>query len=252
MIPKEKLSVECFAEFTPKKNVHVFTTKYVDTPTVFGVIKPIILLPDTYYSNRELKYILLHEYQHVKNKDILKKHFVEILIAIYWWMVPLYIFRHQISLIMEFNVDQQVTYSLSGDEYFEYAQCLVSVQKKVSSNHNLKQDIVANFAVAEKFILKKRVNFLLEGYEHRKTKRIFLFIALMVPLLVTSFIFEPYRANESNVTGTEKIDDDADSYLIREKNGDLILYIDGSRIGDVLDPDDTSLKGLKIIERGGE
>ncbi|MGX7199996.1 M56 family metallopeptidase [Enterococcus nangangensis] len=233
------------------RNTSIFITDFVGTPTVLGVFHRYILIPSRKYTAQELEYILLHEKQHIQNRDILKKMVLELLIVAYWWLVPLYFFRKQFNLVLEFSVDKQVTQQLSDSEYFDYAQSLVSVQKK-NSLETLSPNIVANFTISEKFTLQKRINFLLEGYENRKTKKSILAICLLLPLVVTSFIFEPYHISEERVVGTETVDMNADTYLLKKQDGTYVLYIDGQDMGIVSDTKDSSLKELKIINEEGK
>ena len=52
-------------------------------PLVMNPFQPAIYLPTLEYSQEELSFILLHEMQHIKNKDLYLKFFVQLLVIVY-------------------------------------------------------------------------------------------------------------------------------------------------------------------------
>lgn len=54
-----------------KRNIKIVQTAAVEVPCCIGIFEKRILIPDKKYSREELHYIILHEYTHLDNKDIL-------------------------------------------------------------------------------------------------------------------------------------------------------------------------------------
>lgn len=63
-------------ELDKGKRIEVLKTSAVKSPCCIGIFRKRILLPDKEYGKDELRYILLHEYAHLCNNDILlgRKH----------------------------------------------------------------------------------------------------------------------------------------------------------------------------------
>lgn len=51
------------------KKVKIIHNEYINTPLIVGYFCPTIYLPNLAFSEKELKYILLHEWTHFLNKD---------------------------------------------------------------------------------------------------------------------------------------------------------------------------------------
>lgn len=95
------------------------------TPFIFGLSRPVIVLPKAVCQGPDLYYILRHEMSHCYHGDLWLRFACEILLAIYWWDIPLYLFRKKLIEFQEVHIDQKVTDRLSDLEQMEYLQCLV-------------------------------------------------------------------------------------------------------------------------------
>lgn len=100
------------------------------SPCVIGFIKPTILLPNTFFTETELTYILKHEYLHISRFDLIVKGIYEFLVIIYWWNPLMYIFREQFSKIIELRVDEELVENFSTEERIEYIQLMLKVQNE--------------------------------------------------------------------------------------------------------------------------
>jgi beta-lactamase regulating signal transducer with metallopeptidase domain len=98
------------------------------SPVLTGWLKPTILLPYDYldlYSMEELRYILLHELQHVKYKDIVK-HIVSCWIEIVFWFQPLIMWAmRQLRKDIELSCDARVLKQLKKQECSNYGLLLI-------------------------------------------------------------------------------------------------------------------------------
>lgn len=188
---KKLINVHQFIKKIPdeplyKNGIRYYRTDLVDTPVVIG-IKGYILIPKNGYE-KELDYILLHEQEHIKKHDILKKYFVYFLIMIYWWFFPVYKLKEQVDLIIEMNVDFRVTKNMNKDEFFDYAQSIISCMTQSSS-----QGI--GFSIDEHNDMKYRMKYLMEGYQAKKTNPLILATLGFVVFLSSLVVFEPIPLN---------------------------------------------------------
>lgn len=62
----------------------------IKTPMLYGVWKPVILLPDMNYTNEEYDYIFQHEICHYRHKHVLIKYLLTVCKGIYWFCPMVY------------------------------------------------------------------------------------------------------------------------------------------------------------------
>ena len=92
-----------------KRNIKIVQTAVVEVPCCMGILEKRILIPDKKYSREELHYIILHEYTHLDNKDILTIQLINILCIVFWWNPFVYILKGDMYQSIEIRCDQTVT-----------------------------------------------------------------------------------------------------------------------------------------------
>lgn len=104
----------------------------IDTvsPSIIGIVKPIIVLPDLNISDKELYYILKHEVQHYRHHDLWLKALCELTAVLYWWNPLTALIGKQVNIITEIHNDLTLTGSLDSWEETEYLQSLLNVARK--------------------------------------------------------------------------------------------------------------------------
>ncbi len=127
------------------------------SPMAFGLFKSYIVLPtnlDKWLSTEDIKYILLHELNHFKNKDVLTNYFV-ILFQILYWYHPLvwYAFK-EMRLDREIACDIAVLNSMGEHYSVNYGNTILNFAEKTSHLKNL---ALANHLNGSKKQIKKRI-----------------------------------------------------------------------------------------------
>ncbi|MGX7394695.1 M56 family metallopeptidase [Carnobacterium mobile] len=232
-------------------NVKIYSSNNITTPMIYGFKEFKLLLPNIDFTDDELEYIFLHEVQHAQNQDILIKLVLEILVSVYWWFLPIYILRKQIQLVLEIRVDSQVTKSIRKQNYFDYLESLISVNHelvKQKATATSLENQLASFTFIETNTLKRRIEFMIEGYEKQSTKPIFLVLISLILLIASSIILEPYRIDEVSKNESTEIVDSSDTYILKKKTGEFRLFITNQDMGVIDDVNDNSLNGIPIIE----
>lgn len=107
-------------------------SKHVGVPMGFGIFQKSILLPEKDYSDEELYFVLLHEYTHFKNGDLLIKCLVQILCCVCWWNPAVYLLKKDLSQILEIQCDLDVTERIQDVDKAKYLMTIVSVLKNAS------------------------------------------------------------------------------------------------------------------------
>ncbi len=110
-----------------KKNINIALSD-VKSPVIFGMLKPIILVPYNCVekmSDSEIKYIILHELSHYKNKDILMNYLMCVFQILYWFNPLVWIIFKQMKIEREIVCDSSVLNMLDEDNYTDYGMTII-------------------------------------------------------------------------------------------------------------------------------
>lgn len=109
---------------------NIYEMNNLETPFVFGFIKPKIYIPAN-LSTEESKYIILHEQVHINRKDHIIKIIGFAIVTIHWFNPLVWIAFVLMNRDMEFSCDEKVL-KLADDKKL-YATTLVSLatEKKI-------------------------------------------------------------------------------------------------------------------------
>lgn len=201
-------------------------------PFVAGFKNPTIVLPYNLSAN-EIRFVLLHELEHLRYHHMFIKLCTEIVTAIYWWNPIVWFLRSEIICALEIQADTGVLEKLPDNIGFEYLDTLV----KISKTCNSKQDInpALSFALNGNTIIGYRVHSALEFDYSMKSKRISvlggLSMILSMAILLTSFMytFESYNISPANMENSFTINPNTDYFVLRE---DMLydLYVNGEYV----------------------
>lgn len=111
--------------------VAVFTSPAIKVPMSVGVINRYILLPDKKYDKQTAYYILLHEYTHQLNGDIIVNLLVSIMCCIYWWNPFVYLLKRDLEQTLEIKCDLAVTAAMKREERAAYLEVIVTAIKDI-------------------------------------------------------------------------------------------------------------------------
>lgn len=109
------------------KRIKVLESAGIKTPCCIGIFRKRIFLPAKDYDREELRYILLHEYTHLANQDILLKMLIRVLCGIYWWNPLVYCLKKDLNQSMEIRCDLSVTEHLNEKERADYLDVMLKV-----------------------------------------------------------------------------------------------------------------------------
>ena len=218
------------SDYIPEEQgTDVYVTGAVSTPMVMGS-KPSIYIPETAYTKEELHNILYHELQHIYHKDLWIKQLINGVVILYWWFLPVYVLRKQIDLYLEMRADNAVTRKMSREEYLEYAQSILDVQRKQVEQKGFPSRMTTCFISDGTKSLSYRIDFLLQGEPKRKTSAILLLFAFMLPFLSNAIIVEPSYPDDEITEGTFSEEQMAESYIIEHADDTYTLVVDGEKI----------------------
>ena len=226
----------------------VWITSQISTPMVFGY-KEVILLPDSEFNEEELEVILSHELQHVKTHDIYIKQFMNILMILYWWFLPIYWLNRNINLALEIRADTKATKGMSEEDILNYAYTLVSIEDRI---HFSKTDrslaVSSHFLIRENAsVLSYRINYLLHSSFKKKTNVIFLVLIILLPFLSNSIIFEADFGLPDAQFDYVTVEDLQNGYILHQKDGTYTLVMGETR-AEIENPFTLDFQHLPIVE----
>lgn len=106
--------------------VPVAVTSSVTVPCAGGVFRPVIYFPDLPLSEEEIKFILLHEMQHIRGRDSLIKLLFTLLRAVFWWNPVAHLFLRDLCVMLEMRCDSKVTADMDERTRLRYLRSVLS------------------------------------------------------------------------------------------------------------------------------
>ncbi|WNX85277.1 M56 family metallopeptidase [Agathobaculum sp. NTUH-O15-33] len=243
-----------------KKNldVSVLTVSNIDTPFGFGIFRKMILLPRKDYTDEELRYILLHEYTHLINRDILVKLLVSLFCMFFWWFPVSHLLKRDLEQTLEIKCDLSVSNHLNMSERASYLQTIVNTLNNNKSQNTLPYAATALLAGRKNTNIEVRERFkMVTNYGTGRIRHVInvLIVCVFGLLLILSYsvISQPsFEAPES--TEPDAVDfDPSNAYIQREADG-YWLYIDDIPQVPIKEDEAEFYRnlGFTIIESGDE
>lgn len=173
------------------RNIKIIISNNIDIPMGIGIFKKMILLPDQVYSDDDLKYIILHEYTHFKNKDLELKMLTQLYCFIFWWNPAVYLFRKELQQLLEIKCDLTVIKDFDNRQKVNYLSAILRMIKK----SNNKRMIYGNKAVSlfgnnQESSIAERFSIISSGETTSRNKvMVFLFYVCFLIVYLLSYYF---------------------------------------------------------------
>ncbi|HGO4544351.1 TPA: beta-lactam sensor/signal transducer BlaR1 [Staphylococcus aureus] len=161
-----------------KRNIVIRKAESIHSPTTFWYGKYIILIPSLYFksiNDKKLKYIILHEYAHAKNRDTLHLIIFNIFSIAMSYNPLIQIVKRKMIHDNEVEADKFVLNNINKNEFKSYAEAIMdSVLKTPFFNKN----ILSHSFNGKKSLLKRRLINIKEANLKKQSKLILIFICI--------------------------------------------------------------------------
>ncbi|MBO8797164.1 beta-lactam sensor/signal transducer BlaR1 [Staphylococcus aureus] len=161
-----------------KRNIVIRKAESIHSPITFWYGKYIILIPSLYFksiNDKKLKYIILHEYAHAKNRDTLHLIIFHIFSIAMSYNPLIQIVKRKMIHDNEVEADRFVLNNINKNEFKSYAEAIIdSVLKTSFFNKN----ILSHSFNGKKSLLKRRLINIKEGNLKKQSKLILIFICI--------------------------------------------------------------------------
>ncbi|HCX0024082.1 TPA: beta-lactam sensor/signal transducer BlaR1 [Staphylococcus aureus] len=161
-----------------KRNIVIRKAESIHSPITFWYGKYIILIPSLYFksiNDKKLKYIILHEYAHAKNRDTLHLIIFHIFSIAMSYNPLIQIVKRKMIHDNEVEADRFVLNNINKYEFKSYAEAIMdSVLKTSFFNKN----ILSHSFNGKKSLLKRRLINIKDANLKKQSKLILIFICI--------------------------------------------------------------------------
>lgn len=130
-----RLYHRCLGEMGVQRNVPVYSTAFLRSPIIVGLLKPRIYLPThliSDYNESDMRFMLLHELQHYKHKDAVGSFLMNLAGVMNWFNPLVWYALKEMRNDREVACDTSVLKMLEEDAYEDYGNTLINFAEKVS------------------------------------------------------------------------------------------------------------------------
>ncbi|MDQ7097006.1 M56 and phosphodiester glycosidase domain-containing protein [Desulfosporosinus sp. PR] len=118
------------AELQIKKDISLFKSRHVISPSLFGLIHPRLLLPfgiEQTFSREQINHIFLHELIHFKRKDIWINCLCQVLLICHWFNPLLWYAFYRMREDQEIACDALAATRINPEQSYDYAYTLLKL-----------------------------------------------------------------------------------------------------------------------------
>lgn len=130
-----RLYHHCLEEMGIHTDIPVYSTAFLKSPIIVGLLKPRIFLPIhliSDYNESDMRYMLLHELQHYKHHDAIASYLMTLARVVYWFNPLVWYAVREMRNDREVACDTSVLNMLEEDAYEDYGKTLINFAEKVS------------------------------------------------------------------------------------------------------------------------
>ena len=159
----------------PGRKPALSTCSALQTPLMFGVFSPRIVLPQGISDPETLENILRHELCHYRRRDPLYKWFAAGVLALHWFNPLSWLIRRELNRACELSCDETLLRSMDRNKKQSYGETLL----RMAASASLPAGVVATTFSTEKKDLKERLEQIMH-YKHTKGRVLAALLALLL------------------------------------------------------------------------
>ena len=169
------------------------------SPMAMGFLKPVVILPDVNFNEKELTMILSHELTHIKRGDLIVKLLIIIAKAIHWFNPFIYLISTQINGYCELSCDEMVIQKMDTENRRSYGKMILSVlDHGAEKRSDVDVACVSNFCNTKNNIKRRLLNIM----NSKKMKKPMITMSILVVVLLIGVGSYATYGSESKVFGS--------------------------------------------------
>lgn len=245
------------AEAPSRRQCRLYVSDQCPGPCIFGVVRSHVLIPRELCAlgDRDLYYVLKHEWRHHLEYDVAVKLLIECLCCLLWWDPLVYLLRYNLNQTLELKCDAKVTREFQEEERLSYAEALMNTLR-VCGRKSVDQPREAMLSIPflGATLAKRRASAdedLIQRFDvvlkvdRRDSKRVRRgLVAVMMLLFAASFcfVFQPYslpaledlnvEIKSEDTVGPFRISPET-SFFVDNQDGTYSLFVNGEYLHNV-------------------
>lgn len=147
-----------------RRNVDIVVTPLVASPMVTGIFTPQLILPRSEFTNEEYRWIFLHEFVHLKRRDMVYKILSAVCMAVHWFNPAIYLLMRTADKACEEACDERAMRDFDKKARISYCRTLLGL----ASESAAVKTAFSTQLYSDKKSLKQRMSSVLSTANRRK------------------------------------------------------------------------------------
>jgi beta-lactamase regulating signal transducer with metallopeptidase domain len=137
-VTKEEMNLTfktCKDKLRVQANIPLLQTDKVTSPSLYGVFRPMLLLPEQVQnklSSKQLAYVFVHELVHFKHKDIFVNWVIHFLVILHWFNPLIWYVNYKMREDQELACDEFALSYIGTEEASDYGLTLITLLESYS------------------------------------------------------------------------------------------------------------------------
>lgn len=202
------------SEHPLRRTIDVRSLTGISTPLTYGLFHPVILMPkNTDWGNeRQLRYVLYHEYVHICRFDAVSKLIVAATVCVHWFNPMVWVLCILFNRDIELACDERVIRRFGENDRASYARTLICMEETRHNNAPF-------YSCFAKNAIEERIESIMK---FRKKSICALVLALVLVTMVMGTAFAASQAQEEEPeVGFVKVG-------YEDENGLMVYWIDST------------------------
>lgn len=231
----QRLMEEIANASRPGQKFRIIVSKGVESPMLIGYFTPTVLLPAFSLSDEEMRYVLLHEWNHFIHRHLWIKLFFSVLCALLWWNPLVYLLKKDMDHMLEVSCDRLVVKGLDDAQCIKYVESTANVMRQAESVDGRYSLSSIGFLTADPDRIVQRCELVLfPPKDLDKSKKAALTISLMLLVLVSyAFVFQPFTPAPKDLDKEYIVMSPETAYLSQNPDGTYKVFFDGKFLLDI-------------------
>lgn len=223
------------------KRLRVCKTSAAVSPMVMGMIRPVLILPETALTESRLPYVLRHELVHYRRGDIFWRWLAVLATSIHWFNPVVYVAAAQMQEACEISCDWCVVRSMEQAKRDDYMRVILELLAEAMA----KKQILTTQMASEKKQLQRRFT-MIRNQKPVGMKKLLLSVCVGTALLGAAWL-TGCTLRETYVTKEQKVETADEIGGLAEEGSLLFVGVDEGGRADTIFTYEMSEEGKATI-----
>lgn len=204
------------------RNIHIRQSDRISAPLTYGIFRPVVLLPKQidWTDKVRLRYILTHEFVHIRRFDTLTKLVMATALCVHWFNPLVWVMYILGNRDIEISCDETVVRTIGGDIRSSYALTLIGLEETKGHSVSLLVNFFSKNAVIERITaIMKIKKYTIPAI----IVAIFLVVGVTVAFATSNAAAD--REDDAYLALEQALEEEDDAYLALERVLEEMEYI---------------------------